>query len=350
MKNVAIVGCGRIFRRHIRAVIENDSICNLVAICDIDKNKAKVASHKFMEELHESDLIDRVFKPLNIYTDYDEMYRKEDIDIVVICTESGNHYRDAMAAMKAGKHVLVEKPMALSIEHCDEMIAYADAHSLKLGVSHQNRFNPPVQRLKKAVDQGRFGKIYACNAKTLWRRTNEYYNLASWRGTKELDGGCLMNQCVHNIDLLQWIVGDEVVDMNCMIDNFMHEASECEDYGSVQLRFKNRVIGNVEGTVNIFPENLEHSLTVLGEKGTVKIDGVALNRLRIWKFADRKDNSDDVIEEVNYEVDNIYGRGHTPLLKDFITAVNEDRRPYIDGREAKKSVEIILKVYEACEK
>jgi predicted dehydrogenase len=341
MKNIAIIGCGRISKNHVQA-IANNANAKLYAVCDIIRENAEKRAEEYG-----SSLDNRLPKPI-IYTDYRDMLEKEsNIDIATICTESGYHSDIAVYCMDRGLHVIVEKPMALSIKDAERMIGTAEKNNVKLCVSHQNRFNPPIQRLRRAVEEGRFGKIIAGNARVLWNRNEDYYKQAPWRGTYELDGGCLMNQCIHNIDLLQWMLGGEAEWVNGAVGNYVHPYIEAEDYGSVQIKFKNGAIGNVEGTVCIYPKNLEETLTIIGEKGMVSIGGLAVNKVEVWDFADGLDSIEDVIRECNRDIDNVYGRGHTPLYHDVLEAIDEDRKPYIDGRDGKTAMEIILAAYQS---
>jgi predicted dehydrogenase len=246
--------------------------------------------------------------------------------------------------LNAGKHVLVEKPMALSLNDADKMIKLSREKNLKLGICHQNRFNSPIQKLRRAVEEGRFGRIINGTARILWNRNDDYYKQAPWRGTKALDGGTLMNQCIHNIDLLQWMMGSEVERVHCERGTFLRNI-EMEDFGAILIRFKNGSIGIVEGSACVYPKNLEETLSIFGEKGTVVIGGLAVNKIKTWQFADERDYDK---EDENTEIDSVYGRGHTPLYKNFIDAVNENKEPLINGEEGRKALKIILEAYEVC--
>ncbi|WP_130861668.1 Gfo/Idh/MocA family protein [Bacilliculturomica massiliensis] len=338
MYKMELIGCGRISYKHVQAAIENKDKIELVAFCDPIKERAAERCRQYTDALE----VDQ--NPL-IYTNHLKMLDEIDCDIVAIATESGFHAEIAIECMKRGKHVIVEKPMALSTEDAERMIQTADENHVKLCVCHQNRFNPPIQKLRQALDAGRFGRIIAGNARILWNRDINYYKQAPWRGTYEQDGGCLMNQCIHGIDLLQWMLGGEMDWLNGTVGNYMHPYIEAEDYGSIQIRFKNGAIGNVEGTVCVYPKNLEETLTIIGENGTVAIGGLAVNKIETWDFADGKDTLEQVIAECNGDVENVYGSGHTPLYADMIEAIEQDRVPYIDGREGKKGMEIILATY-----
>jgi len=249
--------------------------------------------------------------------------------------------------MELKKNILVEKPMAMSLLDADIMIKTAEKNEVKLAVCYQNRFKPTIQKLKQAIDEGRFGRIIAGTARILWNRNREYYNQSKWRGTWELDGGCLMNQCSHNIDLLQWLMGSEIDTVFGQTENYLHPYIETEDYGSITIRFKNRSIGNIQGTVCVYPKNLEETLTILGEKGTVMIGGPALNKIIVWDFVDKKESLEKVQRKCNLEIESIYGKGHSPLYKNFIDSIRNNNSPLIDGYEGKKSLEIILMVYKS---
>lgn len=342
MLNYGLIGCGRISYKHVQAHVDNYPESILKAFVDpIIENAQKQAS-KYVELMKDAHKID---VDINIYKSYDEMFEKEELDAVSIASESGYHYQHTIDALKNNVHVIVEKPMALSVAHCDEMIAEAKKRNLKLAVSHQNRFNPPIRELRKAIESNRFGKIFAGNARILWTRDENYYKQAPWRGTYAMDGGCLMNQCIHNIDLLQWMLGGEVEKVNSMIDNYNHSYIEAEDYGSIQIKFANNAIGNVEGTVAIYPKNLEETLTIIGEKGTVVIGGVAVNEIEVWNFADNNDTLEEVKARTQGDIENIYGNGHTAFFKDFNKAILTNEEPLVNGEEGKKAVEIILEVY-----
>ena len=333
---VAIIGCGRISYKHAEALINNINEAELVAVCDIVEDKAGERKKQYENAIEDN-------ASVKVYSDYIQMLEKEDIDVVSICTESGYHAKHAIDCLNKGKHVLVEKPMALSIKEADEMIRISKEKNLKLGICYQNRFNPPIQKLRRAIEEGRFGKLINGTARILWTRDDKYYKQATWRGTKALDGGTLMNQCIHNIDLLQWMMNSEIERVHCERGTFLRDI-EMEDFGAILIRFKNGAIGIVEGSACVYPKNLEETLSIFGEKGTVVIGGVAVNEIKVWKFADKRDNRD--LESLNeVAIDSVYGYGHTPLYKDFIDAINNNEEPLINGEEGKKAMEIVLKAY-----
>jgi len=329
----AILGCGRISYKHIEAMINNYDEAKLAAVCDIVEEKAVERKAQYEKAIGGSDV--------KVYTDYIKMLENEEIDVVSIATESGYHAKRAIDCLNRNKHVLIEKPMALSVKDADDIIALAKEKKKKVCVSHQNRFNPPIQKLRRAIEEGRFGRIINGTARILWTRDDNYYKQAPWRGTKALDGGTLMNQCIHNIDLLQWMIGSEIERIHVERDTFLRNI-EMEDFGAILIRFKNGSIGIVEGSACVYPQNLEETLSIFGEKGTVVIGGLAVNEIKTWKFADARDYDNEC---TSTSVDSVYGKGHTPLYKNFIDAINSNTEPLINGEEGKKAMEIILKAY-----
>ncbi len=340
----ALIGCGRISGNHIKAILDNFEDVKLVSTCDILKDRAEIKVREYLIKAKEKDIT--TAKP-NIYTDYREMLQKEDINVCVVSTESGYHAKISFYCLNFKKHVLVEKPMAMSIFDADRMIQAAGKNRLKLAVCHQNRFNPPIQKARQAIDKGRFGRIFASTARILWNRSKEYYDKANWRGTWKLDGGCLINQCTHNIDLLQWMIDSKIDSVYGQTGNYLHPYIQTEDYGSIIIKFKNGSIGNIEGTVCVYPKNLEETLTILGEKGTVVIGGVALNKILVWDFEDKIDSLEEIQQKYNTEIPNVHGNGHSPLYKNFIDSIRNDSIPLIDGNEGKKSLSIILMAYKS---
>lgn len=325
--NFGIIGCGRIAYKHAEA-IKNNEKANLLYVCDIIEERAVDYKNKYGAEEY--------------FTDYYEMLKRSDLDAVNICTPSGIHAEMGIAAANAGKHVIVEKPMALSLKDADELINACDENGVKLAVCFQNRFNPPVQKLRKALEEGRFGKLTHASAVVRWFRPQDYYDQAPWRGTWAMDGGCLMNQSIHNIDLLQWMMGPVESVFGYTATNLRQ--IEAEDVGVAVLKFKSGAVGVIETSTTIYPENLEETLAIFGENGTVVLGGIAVNKIETWKFADTQDED---LEKEQQDVPNVYGFGHNALLEDFIQAVILDKKPYIDGEEGKKALGIILGVYDA---
>lgn len=321
-----ILGCGRISSKHVNALINIKEEAELVAVYDIVEDLAVDKKNQYESKVEDSNV--------KVYKDYNEFINDENIDVVTIATISGYHAKQAIDCLNHGKHVLIEKPMALTLEDADKIIKLGREKNKKVCVSHQNRFIPAIQKLKRAIDEGRFGKLIHGTARTLWARDDNYYKQAPWRGTKALDGGTLMNQCIHNIDLLQWMLGGEIERLYSETDTFIRDI-ETEDFGAILMRFKNGAVGIVEGSVCVYPKNLEESLSIFGEKGTVVIKN---GKIETWVFEDERDYDKTIEEEENL--------GHIPLYKDFIDAINLNREPLVNGEEGKKAIEIILKAYE----
>lgn len=336
--NFAIIGCGRISYKHVEALYNNREEAVLKAVCDVVLEKAEAKRDEYAEKMG----IDK--KEISTYTDYKEMIEKEDLDVVTVATESGYHAEIAIYAMEHKINTIVEKPMAMSIDDANKMIEVADKNHVKLSICHQNRFNKPVVKLREAIENNKFGKLVNGEARILWNRNMDYYNQAPWRGTWKLDGGTLMNQCIHNIDLLQWMMGGEIDRVYAECDTFLRDI-EAEDFGTILIRFKNGAIGIVEGSACVYPKNLEETLSVFGQNGAVSIGGLAVNELETWRF--EGEDEDKVKEEVNTKIDNVYGKGHTPLFKNVIDAINSDTDPLVSGREGIKAMSIILAAYKS---
>jgi UDP-N-acetyl-2-amino-2-deoxyglucuronate dehydrogenase len=325
--NFGIIGCGRIAYKHAEAIKKNVK-ANLLCVCDIIEERAAEYKDKYGAEAH--------------FTDYRKMLEYSGLDVVNICTPSGMHAEMGIAAAQAGKHVIVEKPMALSLKDADDLIGACDESGVKLAVCFQNRFNPPVQKLRRALEEGRFGKLTHASAIVRWFRPQDYYDQAPWRGTRVMDGGCLMNQSIHNIDLLQWMMGPVESVFGYTVTNL--RKIECEDVGVAVLKFKNGALGVIEASTTIYPENLEETLNIFGEKGTVVLGGIAVNKIETWKFADSTDEN-GAIDQHQQDVPNVYGFGHEALVEDFINAVINNSEPYITGREGRNALEIVLSIY-----
>lgn len=330
----ALIGCGRISVNHVAAALANK--LDIVAISDILSDKMKEKKQKF-----------QLGQETKEYTDYKEMLKKEKPDLVAICTESGKHAKIALDCIDMGCHVIIEKPIALSLADADEIIQKAKAKRVKVCTSHQNRFNKSIKKIREAVEAGRFGKMFYGTAHIRWCRDKNYYDQASWRGTWAQDGGALMNQCIHNIDLLRWMMGDEVVEVVGMTDKLNHPYLECEDLGVALVKFKNGSYGIIEGTTDIYPRNLEETLYLFGEKGTVKAGGTSVNKIETWQFADGEDEETSVINEFHESPPNVYGFGHTPLYADMIDAIQNDREPYVNAEAGKRALEMVLAIYKS---
>ncbi|MFR9310667.1 Gfo/Idh/MocA family protein [Hydrogeniiclostridium mannosilyticum] len=332
-----LIGCGRISKNHIAAAAANNELCELSALCDPVVENAEKQAERY-RELTGS-------RP-PVFAGYREALDAVRPDVCVIATESGLHAEIARACIAQGRHVLVEKPVALSTADAEAMVREAEAKGVTLGVCHQNRFNPPVQELRRALDAGRFGRLVNGTARILWNRTMPYYEQAPWRGTWAQDGGTLMNQCIHGIDLLQWSLGGEPETVMAMTGNFLRDI-EAEDFGAVLVRFKNGAIGIIEGTACVYPKNLEETLSVFGETGAAVIGGLAVNRVQTWNFAEAAPQDETVAALTGKDPSDVYGSGHTALYRDYLTAVQQGRDPLVTGREGMKAMKIILAAYQS---
>lgn len=332
----ALIGCGRIAINHIKAVINNQ--LELVAVCDVLPNK--------MEELlSKQGLAEN--KEILRYTDYRQMIAEHpEIQLISIATESGSHAEIALYCIDQGINLIIEKPMAMSIADADEIIRRAEANHVKVSACHQNRFNIAVQKLRKAVEAGRFGKLSHGSIHVRWNRNKEYYTQAPWRGTWAQDGGALMNQCIHGIDLLRWMMGSEVVSVYGQTKQQFHHYLEAEDVGMAVVNFANGAVATIEGTTNVYPQNLEETLYVFGQWGTVKLGGKSTNNIDVWDFADEtdEDRSNKGLEEA---ASNVYGNGHTSLFADVVEAIEKDRQPYVDAKAGRDALEMVLAIYKS---
>ncbi len=332
----ALIGCGRIAVNHVKAVIENK--LEFTAACDIvpEQIETLLAKHGLEKD-----------KTIQRYKDYKTMLDEHpEIELVGIATPSGDHARIAIDCMKRGINVIVEKPMAMSIADAEAMIRCSEEHHVALSACHQNRFNLAVQKTRKALDEGRFGKLSSGSIHVRWNRNKEYYDQAPWRGTWAEDGGCMMNQCIHGIDLLRWLMGGEVDTVYGVTRQQQHPYLEAEDLGMAVVTFKNGAAATIEGTVNVYPKNLEETLYLFGEKGTVKIGGTSTNNIDTWNFSDQKPE-DAEIQGMQEATSNVYGNGHARLYADVIEAVQKHRKPYVDGTAGRNAVEMILAIYKS---
>lgn len=336
-KRFALIGCGRISKNHIAAAIANRDIMELAVVCDPVLENAEKKANDYFEATG--------VKPL-VYSDYKKALEEQKIDCCSIATESGYHAQIALTCIRSGKSVLIEKPMALSTEDAEQMIREAKEKGVTLGVCHQNRFNAPIQELHKAVEDGRFGKLVNGTARILWNRGMPYYVQAPWRGTWAQDGGTLMNQCIHNIDLLQWNLGGEPDTIMAMTGNYLRDI-EAEDFGAILIRFKNGAIGMVEGTACVYPKNLEETLSIFGGTGAAVIGGLAVNRVETWNFETPAEQDEKVAALAGTDPKDVYGSGHNLLYANYINAVNTHTDPLVSGTEGIKAMKIILAAYQS---
>lgn len=330
----ALIGCGRIAVNHIKAVINNQ--LDMVAICDLLPEAIDILFEKTNYD-----------KPVKRYQDYRKMITDNpDIELIGIATESGVHAEIALYCIDHGINIIVEKPMAMSMKDADEIVRRSAEKQVKVSVCHQNRFNIAVQKMRCALDEGRFGKISHGSINVRWNRGKDYYDQATWRGKWATDGGCLFNQCIHGIDLLRWMMGDEVEEVYGVTCQQFHDYLECEDIGMAVVKFKNGAVGTIEGTVNVFPQNLEETLYLFGEKGTVKIGGTSTNNIDVWDFADESEE-DQKNKGLREQTSNVYGNGHTSLYADMIDAIQSGKKPYVDALAGRNAVEMILAIYQS---
>ena len=333
--NYALIGCGRIATNHLKAALNNHM--NIVAVCDILPEAMELLLSK--HELEKDTSIKR-------YTDYKAMIAENEIDLISIATESGIHAEIALHCIDSGVHVIIEKPMAMSMDDAEEIIRRSEEKGVKVAACHQNRFNVAIQELRRAVEADRFGRISHGSIHVRWNRNEGYYTQAPWRGTWAQDGGCLMNQCIHGIDLLRWMMGDEVEEVYGVTKQQFHDYLECEDIGMAVVKFKNGAVGTIEGTTNVYPRNLEETLYLFGESGTVKIGGTSTNNIDVWNFAEESE-ADEKNKGLQEATSNVYGNGHTSLFADVMEAIEKDRKPYVDAVAGRNALEMILAIYQS---
>jgi len=333
MLKFALVGCGRISKRHSELLGENQiKGAGLVAVCDKVLLKAEAISSKY---------------GVPAYSCYHEMMQSEKIDVVVILTESGVHAANTIDLAKYGAHIVVEKPMALTLADADAMIEACDRNGVKLFVVKQNRFNVPVVQLRNALERGRFGKLIMGTVRVRWCRPQAYYDQDSWRGTWEYDGGVLTNQASHHIDLLEWMMGD-VESVFAKSKQALADI-EAEDTAVVMLKFKNGALGVIEATTAIRPKDLEGSISVLGETGSVEIGGFAVNEMKTWNFSEMTDEDESVIEKYSVNPPNVYGFGHQAYYEHVVDCIQNKTPQLVDGLKGRKSLELINAIYESIE-
>lgn len=329
-----LVGCGRISKKHADTLKNKLKLSELIAVCDIDPTKAQKVGCEY-DVAH--------------YNSYDKMISSHpEIDIVNILTESGNHAKHTIDIVKKyQKHVVVEKPMALTLEDADNMIKACDENGVKLFVVKQNRYNLPVMKLREALVSDRFGKIVLGSVRVRWCRPQHYYDQDKWRGTWAMDGGVFTNQASHHIDLLEWMLGEPVSvfakSRTALVD------IETEDTGIAVIKFKSGALGLVEATTATRPKDLEGSLSLLGEKGSVVIEGFAVNEMKTWNFIDELHEDKSVLAKFKENPDNVYGFGHIKYLENVCESILNDKKALVDGLEGRKSLELINAIYESIE-
>ncbi len=323
----AIVGCGRISKNHFGSIEKHPENMELVSICD--NNPEVLVAHE---------------REYNVtgYTSLEEMLKKEKLDLVSICTPSGIHPEQVITVAEHGIHVMTEKPMATRWKDGIEMVKACDKARVRLFVVKQNRSNSTLRLLKRVVKEKRFGRIYMVNLNVFWTRPQEYYDSSKWRGTWELDGGALMNQASHYVDLIDWLIGP--VDSVHAMTGTLGRDIEVEDTAVLNIRWRNGALGSMNVTMLTYPKNYEGSITIIGENGSVRIGGVAVNEIQHWEFADQRDYDKD-IENANYQTTSVYGFGHPLYYKNVIDVLRGEAEPDTDGREGLASLELLIAAY-----
>lgn len=323
----ALVGCGRIAEKHFESFRKHADRVELKAICDTDSMALEVAAKKTGAEA---------------YSSLGALLDAKGIDAVVLTTPSGLHADQGIQAARAGVHVVTEKPMATRWSDGKRLVKACDEAHVRLFVVKQNRLNTTLQLLKRAISKRRFGRIYMVNVNVFWSRPQSYYDSAKWRGTWEFDGGAFMNQASHYVDLLDWLVGP--VESVQAFTATLARNIEVEDTGVVSIKWRSGALGSMNVTMLTYPQNLEGSITILGEKGTVKIGGVAVNEISHWQFVDA-DPDDELIKNASYEPTSVYGFGHPLYYDNVIKTLRGEAEPETDGREGLRSLEILIAIY-----
>jgi UDP-N-acetyl-2-amino-2-deoxyglucuronate dehydrogenase len=323
----AVLGCGRISPKHFEAIEKHKENVELVAVCDIDETVLNEVSKKY---------------GVSGYSSLEEMLEKSDADVITICTPSGLHPEQTITIAKAGRHVVTEKPMATRMSDGKRMVRTADEEGVHLFVVKQNRLNPTLQLLKSAVEKKRFGRIYMVTLNVFWTRPQEYYDQAKWRGTWEFDGGAFMNQASHYIDLLNWLIGP--IESVFSYTSTLERNIEVEDTGVSCIKWRSGAMGTINVTMLTYPKNYEGSITILGEKGTVEVGGVAVNEIKHWEF-DTEDEDDKKVKESNYETSSVYGIGHPLYYNNVIKVLRGEDKPETDGRSGLGSLETLIAMY-----
>ncbi len=323
---IAIVGCGRISKNHFGSIEQHQDNIELVSICDIQQDV--LSEHKAKYKVKG-------------YLDLEQMLENEKLDLVAICTPSGIHADQTEICAKYRVNVMTEKPMATRWNDGVRMVKTCDDAGVRLFVVKQNRRNSTLQLLKRAIEEKRFGKIHMVHLNVFWTRPQEYYDQAKWRGTWEFDGGAFMNQASHYVDLLDWLIGpiDKVQAMMSTTRDI-----EVEDTGVLNIKWRNGTLGSMSVTMLTYPKNLEGSITILGEKGTVRVGGVAVNNIQHWEFDETKDY-DEEVKEANYQTTSVYGFGHPLYYNNVVEVLRGNIEPETDGREGLKSLEVLIAAY-----
>lgn len=333
MLKFALIGCGRVAKRHAELLgLGQIAGARLVAVCDCVEARARAFGEKFA---------------VPWYVDMQAMMSAESIDVVSILTPSGLHAEHLLAVAPYRKHVVLEKPMALTLDDADSMIRACAENEIRLFVVKQNRFNVPVQKLREALEAGRFGRLVLGTVRVRWCRPQSYYDQDAWRGTWAFDGGVLTNQASHHIDLLEWMVG-EVESVFAKSTTALVNI-EAEDTAVVTLKFRNGALGIIEATTAARPKDLEGSISILGERGSVEIGGFAVNRMKAWNFVEPQADDNEVMEKFSVNPPNVYGFGHHAYYEHVVDCIRNGKQHLVDGLEGRKSLELISAIYESIE-
>lgn len=341
---IALVGCGRISINHIRAISIHHDKAELVAICDTQPSRLEQAQANIHEAATEYGGVANCFSIFRTYNDLLEAVRSESllVDLVVLATPSGLHPSQAIAAAEAGLHVCTEKPMATRWADGLAMVRACDTAGVRLYVIKQNRFNSTLQLVKRQIEAGRFGRLAMVAVNVFWQRPQSYYDQDAWRGTWEFDGGALMNQASHYIDLLDWLVGP-VQSVSASVATLGRDI-EVEDTAALQLRWRNGALGTMAVTMLTYPNNMEGSITILGSSGSVRIGGPAVNQIEHWQF-ESKSHDDDLVDKASYQTTSVYGFGHPPYYENMLNSMQGLDMAHCDGREGLRSLELLIASY-----
>jgi UDP-N-acetyl-2-amino-2-deoxyglucuronate dehydrogenase len=323
----AVVGCGRIAANHFGAIAKHSDRMQLAAVCDIDPTALRAAASK---------------QGVPGYDSLSSLLKGTEVDLVVLCTPSGLHAAQTVEVAHAGRHVMTEKPMATRWTDGLRMVKECDEAGVHLFVVKQNRRNSTLQLLKRAVEKRRFGRIHMVSINVFWSRPQSYYDSAAWRGTWEFDGGALMNQASHYIDLVDWLIGP-VESVQAYVATLARNI-QVEDTATVGVRWRSGALGSVNVTMLTYNKNLEGSITIIGEKGTVRLGGVAVNEVQHWEFAE-SDPDDARVREASYETTSVYGFGHPLYYDNVIRTLRGETEPETDGREGLRSLELLIASY-----
>lgn len=348
---VALLGCGRISEKHFSAINNLDKDIKIVAICDPEIDKLKNTNKILYQELNKAE---EAKYPIKVFSDYDDLlneikFGKLNLELIIICTPSGYHAEQAIKAGELGINVCTEKPLATTLDDGIKLKNLFEKNKthFNLFVVLQNRLNPAIKLLKQQIDNGRFGKIFLISSNVFWQRPQNYYDQAKWRGTKKLDGGAMLNQSSHYVDLMCYLPDLKVKKISSF-SSTLGRNIEMEDTAVLNLEYENGAVGNLALTMLTYPKNIEGSITIIGEKGTVKVGGTALNKIEIWEFEDDIED-DELVEEANYELKSIYGSGHFSFYKEIIDIMKNKKINSFSTHQGLLSLEAIMSSYKSIE-